>query len=63
MTSKRDCLENAKPRNKKGDGSIRKTKYGSYEYRITYTDTYGQRKRKGFTFAERMANETDDGKF
>lgn len=49
MTSKRDCLENAKPRNKKGDGSIRKTKYGTYEYRITYTDTYGQRKRRGFT--------------
>ena len=36
-------------RGKRGDGSIRKTKHGTFEYRISYTDEYGQRKTKSFT--------------
>lgn len=36
-------------RAKKGDGSIRKTPAGSYEYRIRYTNEMGQRKTKTFT--------------
>ena len=36
-------------RGKRGDGSIRRTKHGTYEYRISYYDEYGQRRSKSFT--------------
>ncbi len=42
-------LKNGLPRAKKGEGSFRKTPTGKFEYRIKYTDTYGQKRAKSFT--------------
>ena len=41
----------AKKRGKRGIGSIRKTKYGTYEYRISYYDEFNKRRVKSFTCA------------
>lgn len=41
--------ESARKRGKRGEGSIRKTKRGKYEYRISYRDEYDQRRTKSFT--------------
>ena len=41
--------EKGSVRAKKGEGSMRKTPSGSYEYRIRYTNAEGQRKTKTFT--------------
>ena len=37
-----------KSRNEKGEGSLRKRPNGSFEYRIVYSDEYGQSERKSF---------------
>lgn len=37
-----------KKRNAKGDGTLRNRANGTFEYRINYTDAYGEKKRKSF---------------
>ena len=45
MNSKKESAK----RGKKGMGTIRKTKVGNYEYRISYYDEFNKRKIKSFT--------------
>jgi integrase len=51
MNSREESVKEAVTRGKRGFGTIRRTKSGNFEYRISYMDEFRQRRSKSFTAA------------